>query len=314
MKSSAAQALTVAGGVARLLVGLFFVVSACAKIFALDTFEVYIYSYGFMPLGLVPWAARLCIGVELLVGVTLAVGYRPRLAVLAATLLTVAFSLFLGYAALIGRTDSCHCMGQLAHLSPVQSLLKNALLLALLCLAAKGALWQLRPTAWLAVVVALLCLALPFAVRVPDDWIFGPTDEQFGHEALAALLDEPAEADLSQGHHVLALVTPGCAYCNMAIEKLLTIERRHDLDTAAIVFLGPNPDDGYASRRDTTPGGFAYTVRQMPKPHFMAICRGQWPTILLLDGREVVASCHLRNISERQIANHLSCPEPRRER
>lgn len=96
----------------RVLVGTLFVLSAVAKLVAIDDFELYIYSYGWFPLGMSYVVARLCIGWELVLGGLLLTGWWKRLTKTAALLTLVLFSLFLCYAALNGRNESCECMGR----------------------------------------------------------------------------------------------------------------------------------------------------------------------------------------------------------
>ena len=120
------------GGVTlRVLLALLFVLSAVAKLFAIDDFELYVFSYGLLPLDLCFIIARLCIGAELALALLIAVGRWRRWVNLAALLILVAFSLFLCYAMIVGRTDSCQCFGRLADMPPAVSLLKNAVLIAL---------------------------------------------------------------------------------------------------------------------------------------------------------------------------------------
>ena len=118
----------------RVLVGTLFVLSAVAKLVAIDDFELYIYSYGWFPLGMSYVVARLCIGWELVLGGLLLTGWWKRLTKTAALLTLVLFSLFLCYAALNGRNESCECMGRWVDLSPAESLVKNGVLILLVLL------------------------------------------------------------------------------------------------------------------------------------------------------------------------------------
>ena len=117
--------------VLRVLLALLFLCSSVAKLMAIDDFELYIFSYGLLPLNLCYLVARLCIAAEMALALFIALGWWRRWVNLVAFLILILFSLFLGYAALIGRTDSCQCLGRLADLNPIQSLLKNAVLIAM---------------------------------------------------------------------------------------------------------------------------------------------------------------------------------------
>ena len=118
----------------RVLLAALFILSAVAKLVAIDDFELYVFSFGFMPLTLTYIATRICIVAEFLLGVLIAIGWWRKWVNLAAMAMLLLFSIFLCYAALIGRTDSCQCMGRLADMSPAVSLLKNAVLMVLVLL------------------------------------------------------------------------------------------------------------------------------------------------------------------------------------
>ena len=113
----------------RMLLGVLFIVSAVAKLVEIDTFELYIFSYHLLPLTLSFLAARLVIVAEMLCGIGLLANIWKRLVDTCTMAMLVVFTLFLGYSALSGRTDSCHCMGSLIELDPVKSIVKNALLI-----------------------------------------------------------------------------------------------------------------------------------------------------------------------------------------
>lgn len=68
---------------------------------------------------------------EILLGVAMIVGYRMRLFSWLILLLTVFFGFLTGYAALSGKFQSCGCFGDCLPLTPVQSFLKDVVLLLL---------------------------------------------------------------------------------------------------------------------------------------------------------------------------------------
>lgn len=278
----------VIGVTLRLLLGVIFVVSAVAKLFSVDQFELYIYSYGFLPLNLSFLLARLCIGAELVLGILLVTGWLRQLTLTVSALLLLAFSLFLGYAALAGRTDSCQCFGQLADMPPTLSLVKNAvlLLLTLLCTKLSSTCHPRRWHCWAAVALVLIGFATPFIISVPDNWMFGPSAERYDEEALRQVLDQmPPEKNIRTGGKVVAFVTPGCPYCRMTRQKLDYMATRHNIASDKIIYIEPS-DIG----ADT----------------FLRTTRGASPLLLLLDDGQVRATFHYRNIEERKIVRTLT--------
>lgn len=276
-----------AGLILRLLLGLIFIMSAAAKLWSIDQFELYIFSYGFFSLNLSFLAARLCIGAELALGTLLFSGWIRRTTLIATTLLLLAFSIFLGYAALAGRTDSCQCFGELADMPPTVSLLKNAILLVvtLLCFKLSAAGNHRRWHLWTSAALVAVCIALPFAVSVPDNWMFGASGERYGKDTLEQIIQGPlADKELRKGNKIVAFVTPGCPYCRMTRQKLDYIASRHHLPAEDIIYIEPS---------------------DIGANNFLATTRGASPLVLLMEDGEVTSTFHYRNIDERKIANAL---------
>lgn len=280
-KASAAVSLTL-----RVVLAAVFVLSAVAKLMAIDDFELYVYSFGFLPLDVVYVAVRLCIGAEFVAAAMLVSGWRIRLARLAVVGMLVFFSLFLCYAALLGRNESCQCFGRLADMPPAVSLLKNAVLILLVLVYYR----LLGQTSWVpskpaarivSCVVTVVLMVVPFVVSVPDSWLFGPAQQRFDTNLMDSTI---REQELDHGHKLVAFVTPGCPYCRMTRSKLSSMAERNHLDTADMVYI--TPSDIGAQR-------------------FLDITYGQRPLVLLLDEGEPVATFHYRNISERQVSKFL---------
>lgn len=285
-RGSKAPALVLRG-----LLSLFFLLSAVAKLMAIDDFELYIFSYGYFSLNASFIMARLCIAAELLVALFIALGWWQRWVNLATFLLLILFSLFLGYAALIGRTDSCQCMGRWVDFNPVQSLLKNAVLIALLLLYSKWigpAAPVIRPARIvLTAVMVVAVMAAVFCISVPDNWMFGPEESRYDRALLEQSIGPDgalADQGLAEGHQLVAFVTRGCPYCRMTREKLGSIANRHHLDTSRIHYYEPS---------------------DLPAGLFVQITYGQRPFVLLLDNGTPVVTYHYRNIDERQISRFL---------
>ena len=284
------RAQGVAATVLRMLLAVVFVVSAGAKLFAIDSFELYVFSYGWLSLNVTYVAVRLCIAAELVLGVMLALGWWARLVRLLTLLVLVLFSLFLGYAALAGRMESCQCFGQLVDFNPVESLLKNAVLIVLTLLYGRWDTHATTPRRWRPWVAALIAVGLTvsvFCISVPDSWMFRPDESYYDKELIeTSVADGGALADehLAEGHRLVAFVTPGCPYCRMAREKLSSIASRNDLDTNRIRYYEPS---------------------DLPDGLFMQITYGQRPFIVLLEDGRVKTTYHYRNISERQIVRSL---------
>ena len=265
-----------------ILLAAVFIVSAVAKIFGIDQFELYVYSFGLLPLNLTFVLVRLCIGIELALGVLLLTAWRRRTVLLAMLAMLLFFSLFLCYAALRGRTDSCQCFGQLADISPTLSLLKNAVLIAITLVAIKIQREQRHKLLWLAIALFVAALATPFIVSVPDSWMFGASHERYNEDALGETLNQSNIQTLDNS--LVAFVTPGCPYCRMTRQKLDAMAERNNLPEGAIIYIEP---------------------KDIGDSLFLAVTYGARPLLLLMQDDSVTATYHYRNINERQIVDAL---------
>lgn len=154
------KSLRISASVLKILAGMVFIISALSKFVTIDSFEVYVYSFGLFPLSLCFLVARLVIVFELILGAALISHRHHRFTVVATLLFLICFVAFLTYAQLIGRTDSCHCFGDLLPFNPLQSILKNAVLILLLLFVYKYCDHQWSPSWWLTLLIYLLTIAL----------------------------------------------------------------------------------------------------------------------------------------------------------
>lgn len=307
MKPFRSRPLRTAALVVRMLLGIFFIVSAIAKLCDMDRFEIYIFSYNILPLNVSFLTARVVTVCELLVGIGLIANVFKRLVDTCAMLMLVGFTLFLGYAVLIGREDSCHCMGALLDIDPTRSILKNALLVVLLLFAMGAQPWRWRPRWYVWLPVLLAPTVTVFVVSAPDNWLFGPSEEVYNADEFATAIGSEGifhDLHLDQGRHVLAFLTPGCQFCRMADEKLTHICRRNGLDSTAIIYFTPTADSTIAPLTlDTTT--FVRPTYLIPSLTYALITYGQRPLIFMTDQGKVSATCHYRNIDERRMVKFL---------
>lgn len=154
------RTLPILGTAVKQLLGALFVFSALSKFVALDQFNVYVFSFGFLSLNLSILAGWFLVSAEMLLGVALLSNRYHRLVSWCNIAMLLLFSAFLLYAQLLGRTDSCHCMGEMLPFNPLQSLLKNVVLLILSLVALRHAIPHWRPSWWLSLLISLLPVLL----------------------------------------------------------------------------------------------------------------------------------------------------------
>lgn len=286
------RARTTLRWILRILVAALFVVSAVSKIVGINQFGLYVYSFGFLPLALCHLLVRLCIGVELVLALFTLFGWFPRTLRLLTCGMLLLFSLFLCYSALIGREDNCQCFGQLVDLNPMQSLLKNALLLALVlfyyrlvppkpCLNRR---WLLLP-----LLLAALLMAVPF---IDYDFANADFNKQKFHAA-AASGGELRRFGVGEGRRLVILALPGCPYCRMARHEIDSIVSANSIPTDRIVYLEPAVDKNSPD------------AQTIPRELFLDITKAV-PQILLLDGEHIAGIYGLEDLNPYAITQFFT--------
>lgn len=283
----------------RALLGILFLCSATAKLIGIDAFELYLFGFGWFPLGTAYLLARLVIAAEFTLGLLLVANFWPKLAFWGSFILLGGFTLFLLYLAIIGNRDNCNCFGEWVNLNPVQSIWKNAGMLVLLLLSAGVQPFRLKRKGLLFALAALVPLAAVLIISPPDNWRY---DSYARHE----LVNEPAFREaveqgilphsVVEGDHVICFYSLRCNFCKMSARKLMTLRERGDLSDAPIIAL-----IGRGENTDTEPflsetGFLPDEIHFIEPTDFLRITNGAMPLILVMHDSTVVEKYNYRNL------------------
>lgn len=273
----------------RILVAAVFIFSAVSKIVSINQFTVYVSSFGFFSPMLCYVLARLCIGAELVLALFTLCGWYPRMMRLFTAGILIFFSLFLCYSALIGREDNCQCFGQLVDLDPLQSLLKNAVLLALVLIyykfvSPKPRLEERKVV--LSVLLALVMMAVPF---------MGEESQDFNMKRFVTAIGPGGQLrhhGIGEGRRIVSFVTPNCPYCRAARHLIDSVAEQENLPRTGIIYIEPE------SKNNTQE---AYVI---PRKLFLDFVKGV-PQILFLDGERIVGIYGLEDLKASEISQFL---------
>lgn len=125
------RALPWLGHVARIGLGLLFLVAGMTKMADPAEFSLQIAGYGLIGEGLSNVVAPLIIAFETTLGIALLVGFRLRVSVLTASILLVFFIAVEAYGMAAGRTESCGCFGAYVQRTPGEVIVEDLLFLLL---------------------------------------------------------------------------------------------------------------------------------------------------------------------------------------
>ena len=284
--------------------GLVFIVSAILKVFDMDRFEIYVYSYHFFSLNFSFLAARAAIIVELILGIGLISNTLHRLYWWGSVTMLGGYTLLLIYALHLGRTDSCHCFGDFLQLDPKQSLIKNGILLLLFMLVYRMESRK-TPFRWLVLCLAVMASTIGVFVASPPDNLTpcSNPDQNLQKELFDEMLDETPLDTLSlrEGKQVVAFFSTGCEYCQMAAQKLSLMQRFHGFPADNITFVFMGSEDGIARFYEESASAHYRSVLYPDAVRLLKVINGNFPVIVLLDNGEVVHEYGFRNINEAEV-------------
>lgn len=286
----------------KVLLGLVFIVSAVLKVFDMDRFEIYVYSYHFFSLNFSFFVARAAIILELVLGIGLLSQTMHKLYWWGSVAMLGGYSLLLIYALTLGRTDSCHCFGDFLQLDPKQSLIKNGVLLVLFLLVYKMDSWR-TPFRWLILIIAIMasCIGV-FVASPPDNLAKTDPAHNLQIELFDEMLDEaPLDSlHLDEGKQIVCFFSASCEYCQTAARKLSLMQQFHGFPRERVTYLFMG-DEAEVSRFYELSESDRYREVIYPDARMLKAVKGNLPKIVFMENGEVVKECGLRDMQEDEI-------------
>ncbi len=294
--------------VLKVLLGLVFIVSAVLKVLDMDSFEIYIYSYHFFSLNASFIVARLAIILELVLGIGLVSHTLHKLYWWVSMAMLGGYTLLLIYALTLGRTDSCHCFGDVLQLDPKQSLIKNGVLMLLFLLIYRMESWK-TPFRWL--ILCLIVMASTIAVFVispPDNLTSNSDPEQnLQTELFNEMLDDaPLEAlNLREGKQVICFFSTSCEYCQMAAHKLSLMQQFYGFPKENITYLFMGNEEDIAKFYEESSSAHYRDLLYPDVARLLKAINGNFPVVVFLEDGEVVYEYGFRNMNEAEIKAYM---------
>jgi len=290
--------------VLKVLLGLVFIVSAVLKVFDMDRFEIYIYSYHFFSLNASFIVARLAIILELVLGVMLISNCLHKLVWWGSMAMLAGYTLLLIYALYLGRTDSCHCFGDYLQLDPKHSLIKNGVLMLLFLLIYKME-GRKTPFRWLILLLTIMAASIGvFVASPPDNFTAASHPEQnLQIELFDEMLDEPPLdiLNLKEGKQVVCFFSTGCEFCQMAAHKLSLMQQYYGFPEDNITYVFMGSEDGIERFYELSESARYHDVLYPDVARLLKAVNGNLPVIVFLDNGQVVHEYGFRNMDEAEI-------------
>ena len=322
----------------RILLGIFFIVSAVMKVLSLDTFVMYVYSFQLFPLVLTEIACRLLIGFEMLLGVMLILKLRYKLVWWTSMGLMVAFTLFLIYTAIFRNDDNCHCFGDIIEVKPVVSIFKNLVVMLFFLLIyewkrlmlhteeSKSAKIIIYVVAGLLIFVAAFVLFPPTAIynkifskhnlvatpvyekALNDSLVYLHYENIRYHEAedTVTFQKDTVYCQLAEGTYIVPVVSAGCKYCKQSCELVHNIFERNHLPADHLVFWIWGVSDPHCGNFLRVTQCWEHEVYRISPQLAIDMVYGTFPTFLVVRDGEIIDVFGYRGVEENNIVDYVT--------
>jgi uncharacterized membrane protein YphA (DoxX/SURF4 family) len=234
----------------RIFLGGMFLFSGAVKLVPIEPFEMKFVEIGVASWKAAPFFSRTLIGIEFALGVLLIFNLLPKWTLRATSWLLIGFMVYLVYDLYVhGNEGNCGCFGTFIKMTPLESLLKNVLLLPLvfLLLLKNKKEWKFYPYVFAGIFIAL-SMGAPYVLYPVDDLenYIKRNEEVIGYPFPVELMPEFAinghKKSLKEGKYLLAFVSLTCEHCKKAAYKLYIMNRQKTLPPIYMVVLGEEED------------------------------------------------------------------------
>ncbi len=290
--------------VVRLLLGVFFIVTAVLKLLSIDSFEVYIYSFGIVDFVTTTFLSRLLIFIELMIGISLILKICFKQIWWLTMLMMIVFTLFLCYTAIFRNDSNCHCFGDFVELDPMQSIIKNIIVIALLLIIRNERSHNYRPVLrrWLMAGSLVIAIAISFVI-LPMDVIYNKIHSEKENVNTAAFYESVSDTTydcLREGRHLINYALAGCKYCRLGAEKVTMMIDRQGISHDKMKFFvgGGEAAMSHFIERTRTSDYEHWTI---PAPAFMAVTYGEFPLYIFVEDGKIVKAGDFRMIDEIEL-------------
>jgi thioredoxin-related protein len=300
--------------IVRYGIGSMFIIAAILKLISIDEFELYIYSFDILNFLLTTLFSRLLIAGELVLGLLLVFKMCYKFTWRATLSVQIVFTLFLAYVLVFRNDSNCHCFGELVELSPLESIIKNIVVI--------GGLFFIKTqrrrdaetqSKFVKKILLVAAVIIPFVVT-PMDSVYKmiySSEKEISTVDFYQTLDKVVKMDFvdndivfdstaqikMDGKQMVVIVSSGCKYCRLGVKKLSMMMRKNDIKSDNVkIFIWGSREGILNFKDETLTDDFSYWHIM---PHeAVDITLGRFPTFIILEEKEIVNISDFRDIDE----------------
>jgi hypothetical protein len=301
------------------VVGGVFIIAAILKLISIDEFEIYIYSFNIFSFLLTTFVSRIIIIGEFILGLFLILKINYRFVWKTSLIILILFTLFLTYAAIFRQDSNCHCFGELIELNPLESIVKNLILILLLLLSQRSAVSSQQSavsgqrSAVKVLVVLLTCSLVVFIISPPDSIykMIYSTEKEVSSIDLHESFDEVVKIDFKEDEiafdsisafdvkekQLIAVVSSGCKYCKLGLKKLSLMMKNGGISPDDVdIFIWGSPDGIMDFRSETMTEDVDYW-HIMPNKA-IEVTYGRFPIFIMIKEKDIIKVGDFRDLDD----------------
>ena len=295
------------------MIGSVFIIAAILKLMSIDEFEIYIYSFDIFSFLLTTFVSRIIIIGEFILGLFLILKINYKLTWRLTFISLILFTLFLVYVAIFRQDANCHCFGELVELSPLESIIKNLVMIALLMLGQRATDNGQQTQAQSSKLLVLSSTFLVFIISPPDSIykMIYSTEKEVSTVDLYKSFDEVVKIDFTEEglvfdsissfkekeNQLIVIVSSGCKYCRLGLKKLSLMMRNEDLATDNVdIFIWGSPEGINDFRFETMTEDYSYW-HIMPN-RAIEITYGRFPIFIFLKEKDIIKIGDFRDVDD----------------
>lgn len=264
----------------KFILGALFIFSAYSKAISPGLIEIILIDHGITSSRAVAaLLTRLLIGFELGLGILFFLPYETRRFTLPlSTFILIIFTLYLFYTEFIlGDSQNCGCFGSMIAMSPIESSLKNIVLLLLITLVyklekqSKKNLLIPAATIFLSVIITFTA----FPIKAAENFPFS----KYTH------FEGAGRIDLSNGEKFIAVFNTECEHCQSVAKMLAKYDKNNKLYSKIFTLYYSEGEVSVDSFKTLT--GFDYPYTKIEVDDFFDLIGTSPPRIYLLEDGKI---------------------------
>lgn len=290
----------------RIIVGLVFLLSGLLKLYPIEPFELNFIDLGVANWQRAPFLARSIIGLEIFLGLAILFMQGNQKRILSWTVgVLVFFSIYLIIQIAKDDHGDCGCFGTFLSMSPIESLIKNGVLLFLsLVLMNEGRAYNFRFSKALNVGLLAVSFVLPHVLNPIDLISARNLNAEITNFPLdVKLINENAMSstwtdDLAKGRHVVAFLSMTCAHCRTTALKMHILKKENPNFSFLMVLNGKidKLSDFLADTRSEN-----LPLLRLAADPFSKLTGGQVPLIVFVNEGEVKRILKLPELNNEEL-------------